>query len=127
MALVVTLAIGGAALLLGNVVNCDFVAQAWRGCLGMGKLSSQCQGFTTTPGRDINKTHVFPPYPKKSCTYSFRAVRLICAGMTMASQVQVDVEGDFSALEDNARIFVGEVEGRTADGLRRYASTASAR
>ncbi|NWO05180.1 MAG: outer membrane protein assembly factor [Alteromonadaceae bacterium] len=38
----------------------------------------------------------------------------------LASQVRVEVEGDFPALEDNARIFVGNVEGRTADGLRRY-------
>ncbi|MFV8571416.1 autotransporter assembly complex protein TamA [Marinobacter sp. SBS5] len=47
-----------------------------------------------------------------------------CSSVVMASQVKVEVEGDHDALEDNARIFVGEVEGRTADGLRRYAPTA---
>ena len=49
---------------------------------------------------------------------------LIASPATAASQVQVTVQGDFSQLEDNARIRVGEVEGRTAPGLRRYASTA---
>ncbi|MEQ9544860.1 MAG: autotransporter assembly complex family protein [Marinobacter sp.] len=41
-----------------------------------------------------------------------------------ASQVVVNVEGDYSALEDNAAIFIGDVEGRSADNLRRYVSTA---
>lgn len=48
------------------------------------------------------------------------------ACLATASQVQVEVEGDYSALEDNARVFVGDVEDRTADGLRRYAPTAIA-
>ena len=40
--------------------------------------------------------------------------------MVQASQVLVEVEGDYDALENNARIFVGDVDGRSADGLRRY-------
>ncbi len=49
---------------------------------------------------------------------------VIASPVTLASQVRVEVEGDYDQLQDNARILVGEVEGRTADGLRRYASTA---
>jgi len=41
-----------------------------------------------------------------------------------ASQVVVNVEGDYPALEDNAEVFIGEVEGRSADNLRRYVGTA---
>src|SRR5690554_468941 len=46
---------------------------------------------------------------------------LALAPAVFASQVRVEVEGDVDNLQDNAKIFVGEVEGRTADGLRRYA------
>ncbi|GGC75584.1 outer membrane protein assembly factor [Marinobacter halophilus] len=53
-------------------------------------------------------------------------VALVYASGSYGSQVRVNVEGDHSELQQNARIFVGEVEGRTADGLRRYASTAIA-
>ncbi|WP_372965767.1 autotransporter assembly complex family protein [Marinobacter sp.] len=55
---------------------------------------------------------------------AFGLVVLGYSCLAMGSQVQVQVEGDYGALEDNARIFVGEVEGRTGDGLRRYAPTA---
>ncbi|MDX1599072.1 MAG: POTRA domain-containing protein, partial [Marinobacter sp.] len=41
-----------------------------------------------------------------------------------ATQVVVNVEGDYPALEDNAEVFIGDVEGRSADNLRRYVSTA---
>src|SRR5690554_6737026 len=51
---------------------------------------------------------------------------LALAPAVFASQVRVEVEGDVDNLQDNAKIFVGEVEGRTADGLRRYAPTAIA-
>ncbi|RMJ05832.1 Translocation and assembly module TamA precursor [Marinobacter litoralis] len=49
---------------------------------------------------------------------------LCMPSLVFANQVEVQVKGDHDALEDNARIFLGEVEGRTADGLRRYAPTA---
>jgi len=50
----------------------------------------------------------------------------ICfAGTSYGSQVRVEVEGDHPDLQDNARVFLGEVEGRSADSLRRYASTAT--
>ncbi|MBB5321292.1 autotransporter assembly complex protein TamA [Marinobacter oulmenensis] len=42
----------------------------------------------------------------------------------LANQVEVEVPGDYGRLQENARVFLGEVEGRTADGLRRYAPTA---
>lgn len=41
-----------------------------------------------------------------------------------AHQVEIKVEGDYPQLQDNAEAFVGEVEGRTVNSLRRYASTA---
>lgn len=63
---------------------------------------------------------------KRAALTAFRLFVLCYSGLSVANQVQVDVEGDYSALEDNARIFLGEVEGRTADGLRRYAPTAIA-
>ena len=42
----------------------------------------------------------------------------------VAEQVEVRVKGDFPGLQKNAEAFIGEVEGRSADNLRRYASTA---
>ncbi|WP_291829020.1 autotransporter assembly complex family protein [Marinobacter sp.] len=52
---------------------------------------------------------------------------MLCyASGSYGSQVRVVFEGNHRDLRDNARIFVGDVEGRTADGLRRYASTAIA-
>lgn len=42
----------------------------------------------------------------------------------VAEQVEVRVKGDFPELQKNAEAFIGEVEGRSADNLRRYASTA---
>ncbi|MGC8119423.1 autotransporter assembly complex protein TamA [Marinobacter sp. VGCF2001] len=46
------------------------------------------------------------------------------SGLAFANQVRVEVEGDYSPLQENAEILLGEVEDRTADGLRRYASSA---
>jgi len=43
-----------------------------------------------------------------------------------AEQVEVNVEGDYPQLQDNAEAFLGKVEGRSAGSLRRYASTAEA-
>lgn len=42
----------------------------------------------------------------------------------LAQQVEVKVEGDYPQLQDNAEAFVGRVEGRSANSLRRYAGTA---
>ncbi len=41
-----------------------------------------------------------------------------------AQQVEVRVKGDYPGLQENAEAFVGEVEGRSANNLRRYAATA---
>jgi translocation and assembly module TamA len=41
-----------------------------------------------------------------------------------AQQVVVNVEGDYPELKSNAEAFIGEVEGRSAGNLRRYAPTA---
>lgn len=43
---------------------------------------------------------------------------------SFAEQVEVRVKGDYPGLQENAKAFVGEVEGRSAGNLRRYASTA---
>lgn len=53
-------------------------------------------------------------------------VMLATPGMASAQQVEVNVEGDYPQLQDNAEAFLGEVEGRSAGSLRRYASTAEA-
>ena len=41
-----------------------------------------------------------------------------------AQQVVVNMEGDYPDLKSNAQAFIGEVEGRSASNLRRYAPTA---
>ncbi|WP_300495453.1 autotransporter assembly complex family protein [Marinobacter sp.] len=51
---------------------------------------------------------------------------LATPGLVWAQQVEVNVEGDYPQLQDNAEAFLGEVEGRSAGSLRRYASTAEA-
>jgi translocation and assembly module TamA len=43
----------------------------------------------------------------------------------LAQQVEVRVKGDYPGLQENAEAFIGEVEGRSASNLRRYASTAA--
>lgn len=49
------------------------------------------------------------------------------ASSGFANQVRVEVEGgDYDQLQENAEILLGEVQDRTADGLRRYASSAAA-
>ncbi|HEV8078038.1 MAG TPA: POTRA domain-containing protein [Marinobacter sp.] len=39
-------------------------------------------------------------------------------------QVKVQVQGDYPQLQDNAEAFIGDVDGRSANNLRRYAPTA---
>ena len=39
---------------------------------------------------------------------------LATPGLTWAQQVEVNVEGDYPQLQDNAEAFLGEVEGRSA-------------
>ncbi|MCS5563125.1 MAG: hypothetical protein NZ728_02675, partial [Oleiphilaceae bacterium] len=52
------------------------------------------------------------------------ACLLVLAPWAWAQQVEVTVEGDYPQLKDNAEAFIGEVEGRSANSLRRYAATA---
>lgn len=42
----------------------------------------------------------------------------------VADQVSVEVKGDYPGLQENAEAFLQNVEGRSADSLRRYADTA---
>lgn len=44
--------------------------------------------------------------------------------MGLAQQVEVQVEGDHPELVSNVEAFIGEVDGRSEDNLRRYAPTA---
>lgn len=44
--------------------------------------------------------------------------------LSLAQQVEVQVQGKYPQLQDNAEAFIGEVEGRSANSLRRYAGTA---
>ncbi|WP_114333317.1 autotransporter assembly complex protein TamA [Marinobacter litoralis] len=68
---------------------------------------------------------MLPPFLSKETAIKTTALLMLCMpSLVFANQVEVQVKGDHDALEDNARIFLGEVEGRTADGLRRYAPTA---
>lgn len=48
----------------------------------------------------------------------------VLPALALAQQVEVKVEGDHPQLQDNAEAFIGEVEGRSANSLRRYAGTA---
>ncbi|HCW91938.1 MAG TPA: hypothetical protein DHU56_18105, partial [Marinobacter sp.] len=48
----------------------------------------------------------------------------LLACFVRGNQVEVRVEGGYPALQDNAEAFLGEVEGRSADSLRRYAPRA---
>ncbi|MCK0163812.1 autotransporter assembly complex family protein [Marinobacter sp. S6332] len=49
---------------------------------------------------------------------------LLWSSTGLAQQVEVRVNGDYPRLKENAEAFIGEVEGRSASNLRRYASTA---
>ena len=51
-------------------------------------------------------------------------VLLTAAPFCLASQVSVEVKGDYPGLQQNAEAFVQQVDGRSRDGLRRYVSTA---
>lgn len=46
---------------------------------------------------------------------------------SIANQVEIRMEGDYPALLDNARAFVGEVEDRSLPSLRRYGDTVEER
>ncbi|MEX2475819.1 autotransporter assembly complex family protein [Marinobacter sp.] len=60
----------------------------------------------------------------------FPSLPLLCVVLLLvpeslwANQVRVVIEGDFPQLQDNAEVFLGEVDGRSASNLRRYSSTA---
>ncbi|MBU2875648.1 autotransporter assembly complex protein TamA [Marinobacter salexigens] len=49
---------------------------------------------------------------------------LLWSSTGLAHQVEIRVNGDYPRLKENAEAFVGEVDGRSASNLRRYASTA---
>ena len=53
----------------------------------------------------------------------FTLLLTLCPGVGLAQQVELRLAGDYPGLQDNAEAFVGEVEGHSADNLRRYAPT----
>ncbi len=53
----------------------------------------------------------------------FTLLLFLCPGIGLAQQVELRVAGDHPELQANAEAFVGEVDGRSADNLRRYAPT----
>ena len=50
---------------------------------------------------------------------------VMAAPACLAGQVSVEVKGDYPGLQENAEAFIQQVNGRSADSLRRYVSTAS--
>lgn len=48
----------------------------------------------------------------------------LLAAIASAQQVLVEVQGDYGNLQDNAEAFIGDVEGRSEQRLRRYIPTA---
>ena len=49
----------------------------------------------------------------------------LSAPACLVGQVNVEVKGDYPGLQENAEAFIQQVEGRSADSLRRYVNTAS--
>lgn len=66
-----------------------------------------------------------PPFNQcfRRCFFGLLGYFLM-APAALGSQVSVEVKGDYPGLQDNAEAFIQDVEGRSADGLRRYVSTA---
>ncbi len=69
------------------------------------------------------------PNPPPLRTRALSSVRaLVCLmllpGLVAAQQVNVTVKGDHPALQANAEAFIGQVDDRSEDNLRRYAPTA---
>jgi len=63
----------------------------------------------------------------RACLRRTGLAMLALVGVSMPAlgqQVKVQVQGDYPQLQDNAEAFIGDVEGRSASNLRRYASTA---
>ncbi len=50
---------------------------------------------------------------------------VLAAPACLAGQVSVEIKGDYPGLQENAEAFIQQVEGRSADSLRRYVNTAS--
>lgn len=63
-------------------------------------------------------------YTRRAVTALACCLALVSATMADANQVDIRMEGDHPALLQNARAFVGEVEGRSRASLRRYGRTA---
>lgn len=68
----------------------------------------------------LSRTHVVKPGRGRL----FALMLLWLPVVAWGQQVEVQLEGDYPALKDNAKAFIGEVEGRSGDNLRRYAATA---
>lgn len=68
-----------------------------------------------------------PPIHQTMTTGPIRLLAALLCVLSLpvqAQQVEIRMEGDYPKLKDNAEAFIGEVEGRSEDNLRRYAPTA---
>lgn len=81
-------------------------------------------GILRITGQDVLQLMRLSWFYNRLFWRSLLLVALLQAWSALANQVQVTVNGDYDNLQNNAAILLGEVEGRTADGLRRYAPTA---
>lgn len=57
------------------------------------------------------------------CLHAFLGLFLFPAGV-WGNQLEVKIKGDYPQLQKNAEVFLGEIEDRSRDNLRRYASHA---
>lgn len=75
---------------------------------------------------ETSKSRMFHPLPFQLRSRALFSLLLLAMTPTLAlaEQVTVEVKGDYPGLQDNAEAFIQKVEGRTADSLRRYVSTA---
>lgn len=74
--------------------------------------------------RRDNRRLSIKPVPKPLRLLSWMLLVLSLPLSALAGQVRVQLAGDHPRLADNVRAFIGEVEGRSAANLRRYAATA---
>lgn len=75
---------------------------------------------------EIPKRRMFHPlsFQLRVCALFSLLLLAMTPTLALAEQVTVEIKGDYPGLQDNAEAFIQKVEGRTADSLRRYVSTA---
>ncbi len=84
-----------------------------------GRVSRPCHGWNPSDW----SLYIKPIVSLSRVALLATAVWLVPA-LAVAQQVEVRVNGDFPELQRNAEAFIGDVEGRSEDNLRRYTATA---